>query len=154
MSGMSLEEKIKTDLMEAMKAKDSLRTLTLRGLIAGFTNELVAKGKKPNETVSDDIAMPVLKRLANQRKDSIEQFTKGNRTDLADTEKKELEIISSYLPAQASSDEIKNVAIAKKAELGITDKTKSGMLMGAVIKELKGNADSAEVKIIVESLFN
>ncbi len=146
-------EKIKAELMEAMKAKDSVKTLTLRGLIAGCTNELVAKGKKPNEEVTDDIAMPVLKRLANQRKDSIEQFTKGGRADLADVEKKELEIISSYLPAQASIEEIKKVAEAKKVEMGITDKAKSGQLMGAVIKELKGNADSGDVKTIVESLF-
>ncbi|MFZ3020117.1 MAG: GatB/YqeY domain-containing protein [Minisyncoccia bacterium] len=150
---MSIEETIKGQLMEAMKAKDSVKTLTLRGLIAGFTNELVAKGKKPNEAVLDEIALTVLKRLANQRKDSIEQFTKGGRADLADVEKKELEIISSYLPAQASAEEIKKVAEAKKTELGITDKAKSGQLMGAVIKELNGNADSTVVKTIVESLF-
>ncbi len=150
---MSIEEKIKTDLTEAMKARDSVRTMTLRGIIASFTNELVAKGKKPNEVVPDEISMPVLKRLSNQRKDSIEQFTKGGRVDLADVEKKELEILSSYLPAQASIEEIKKVAGAKKAELGITDKAKSGMLMGAVIKELKGNADSGDVKTAVDSLF-
>lgn len=150
---MTLEEKIKEDLKQAMLAKDNLRTMTLRGLIAGFTNELVAKGKKPNEAVPDEIAMPVLKRLSNQRKDSMEQFTKGGRSDLADVEKKELEIILSYLPTQASVEEIKTVAEAKKAELGITDKAKSGMLMGAVIKELKGNVDSGDVKSVVDSLF-
>ncbi|HEY9586357.1 MAG TPA: GatB/YqeY domain-containing protein [Candidatus Paceibacterota bacterium] len=151
---MSYEEKIKADLIEAMKAKETLRVNTLRGLIAGFTNELVAKGKKPNETTPDDIALPVLKRLANQRKDSIEQFTKGGRTDLADIEKKELEIIFSYLPAQMSQDEIRKVAEAKKAELGIADKSKAGVLTGAVMKELKGRADGGEVKIIVDSLFD
>ena len=151
---MTMEETIKGQLIESMKAKDSVRTLTLRGLIAGFTNELVAKGKKPNETVPDDIALAVLKRLANQRKDSIEQFTNGGRTDLADVEKKELEIIKAFLPAQATLDEIKKVAEAKKTELGITDKTKAGMLMGAIIKELKGNADSGEVKTVVDSLFS
>lgn len=150
---MSFEQKIKTDLMEAMKAKDSLRTNTLRGIIAGFTNELVAKGKKPNEAVPDDIAMPVLKRLANQRKDSIEQFTNGGRTDLAEAEKKELEIISSYLPAQMSLDEIRKIAEAKKIELGITDKTKAGMLIGAVIKASNGTAESKDVKAVVDSLF-
>src|SRR3989344_1422 len=151
---MSYEEKIKADLIEAMKAKETLRVNTLRGLIAGFTNELVAKGKKPNETTPDDIALPVLKRLANQRKDSIEQFTKGGRTDLADIEKKELEIIFSYLPAQMSQDEIRKVAEAKKAELGIADKSKAGVLTGAVMKELKGRADGGEVKISVDCLFD
>lgn len=151
---MTYEEKIKADLMMAMKAKDALKTNTLRGIIAGFTNELVTKGKKPNELVPDEIALPVLKRLANQRKDSIEQFTNGGRTDLAEVEKKELEIISSYLPSQMSVDEIKKIAEAKKAELGITDKSKSGILMGAVIKASNGTADSKDVKTVIDSLFS
>lgn len=151
---MTYEEKIKADLMMAMKAKDALKTNTLRGIIAGFTNELVTKGKKPNELVPDEIALPVLKRLANQRKDSIEQFTNGGRTDLAEVEKKELEIISSYLPLQMSIDEIKKIAEAKKAELGITDKSKSGILMGAVIKASNGTADSKDVKTVIDSLFS
>ncbi len=151
---MTYEEKIKADLMTAMKAKDALKTNTLRGIIAGFTNELVVKGKKPNELVPDEIALPVLKRLANQRKDSIEQFTNGGRVDLAEVEKKELEIISSYLPSQMSVDEIKKIAEAKKAELGITDKSKSGILMGAVIKASNGTADSKDVKTVIDSLFS
>ncbi len=151
---MSYEEKIKADLVEAMKARDALRSNTLKGIVAAFTNELVAKGKKPNEATPDDIAMPVLKRLANQRKDSIEQFTNGGRADLAEAEKKELEIIQAYLPAQMSADEIKKIAEVKKAELGISDKSKAGVLVGAVMKETKGGADGAEVKTVVEALFD
>lgn len=150
---MTFEERIKADLVESMKAKDSLKTNTLRGIIAGFTNELVSKGKKPNESVPDEVALPVLKRLANQRKDSIEQFTDGGRMDLADAERKELEILSAYLPAQMSIGEIRKIAEAKKAELGITDKTKAGMLMGAVIKASGGTADSKDVKSVVDYLF-
>ncbi len=150
---MTIEETIKGHLKESMIAKDATKTMTLRGIIAGFTNELVAKGKKPNEPVPDDIALSILKRLSNQRKDSIEQFTKGGRTDLAENEKVELEIISKYLPAQMSIDEIRKIAEAKKAELGVTDKSKAGMLMGAVMKETKGNADGGDVKNVVDSLF-
>ncbi len=150
---MTFEERIKSDLLEAMRSKDSMRTTTLRSLIAGFTNELVSKGKKPNEAVPDDIALTVMKRLANQRKDSLEQFSKAGRADLADAEKKELDIISSYLPAQMSREEIIKIAEAKKQELGITDKTKMGILMGAVMKETKGSADGSDVKVVVESLF-
>jgi uncharacterized protein YqeY len=97
--------------------------------------------------------MTVLKRLAKQRKDSIEQFDKGSRPELADAERAELSIIEKLLPATMSQDDIRKVAEAKKAELGVTDKSKAGILTGAVMKELKGQADGADVKTVVDSLF-
>lgn len=136
----------------AMKAKDQIKLDTLRGAITAFTNELVAKGKKPTEPVDDAMALTVLKRLAKQRKDSIEQFTKGGRTELADKESQELAVIEAYLPQMASREEIEKVAKAKMAELGVADKAGVGKLMGAVIKEFAGNADGAVVKEVVNSL--
>lgn len=147
-----LVAQIKNDMKEAMKAKDDLRVQTLRGAIAAFTNELVAKGKKPTDEVDDAMALSVLKRLAKQRKDSIEQFTKGNRPELAEKESKECAIIEGYLPQQASREEILKVAEAKKAELNV-DANGKGKLMGIVMKELGGNADGGLVKDVVESLF-
>jgi len=147
-------EKVTEELKEAMKARDSLRVEVMRGMIAGFTNELVAKGMKPQEKVTDEIALPVIKRLAKQRKDSIEQFTKGGRTDLAEKESKELAILETYLPQMMSEDEVKKVVLAKQKELGVTDKSKMGMLIGAVMKELKDKADGNDVKQVVEELFN
>lgn len=147
-----LVDEIKNDMKEAMKAKDDLKVQTLRGAIAGFTNELVAKGMKPTEAVDDAMVMTVMKRLAKQRKDSADQFSKGGRQELADKELKELAIIEAYLPQQASREDIERVARAKKEEMGV-DAAGKGKLMGAVMKELGGNADSGTVKEVVESLF-
>lgn len=148
-----LTTQIREDLKTAMRAKDNLRVQTLRGALAAFTNELVAKGKKPTDEVDDALALTVMKRLGKQRKDSIEQFTKGNRPELAEKEAQELKIIEAYLPQMASREEIEKVAAAKKAEMGIADAAGAGKLMGAVIKALGGNADGAVVKDVVAKLL-
>jgi uncharacterized protein len=147
-----LIDTIKNDMKEAMKAKDDLKVQTLRGVIAGCTNELVAKGMKPTDGIDDAMAMTVLKRLGKQRKDSAEQFEKGNRPELAAKEMSELKIIEAYLPQQASREDIEKVARAKKEELNI-DAAGKGKLMGIVMKELGGNADGGVVKEVVDSLF-
>lgn len=143
---------IRESLKEAMKAKDDLKRDTLRGFLAAFTNELVAKGRKPTDTLSDDEMITVLKRLGKQRRDSAEQFAAGGRPELAAKELDELKIIEAYLPQMASRDEVEKVAREKKAELNV-DSTGQGKLMGAVIKALGGNADGALVKEVVASLF-
>ena len=144
---------IREDLKTAMRAKDQIKVDTLRGFLSAFTNELVAKGKKPTDELTEAEMITVLKRLAKQRKDSAEQFEKGGRTDMAEKEKVELTIIEVYLPQLVSREEVLKVAEAKKAELGITDASGAGKLMGAVIKALEGNADGAVVKEVVTSLF-
>lgn len=136
-----------------MIAKDQLRLETMRGLLSAFTNELVATKRTPQEPLPDEDALKVIKRAANQRKDSIDQFEKGGRKELADKERAELALIETFLPKMMSKDEIRKVAEAKKAELGATDKSKVGIFMGAIMKELKGRADGADVKEVAESLF-
>ncbi len=148
-----LHEKIKNGIKEAMMAKDTLRLKVFRGMSAAFTNELVAKGKKPNEILSDEDALVVISRLAKQRKDSIEQFKKGGREDLVKEEESELSILEAYLPKLMDRSEVEKIAQAKKEELNITDSTKKGMLMSALMKELKGKADGATVKEVVDTLF-
>lgn len=150
---MSLKESIKNELKESMKAHNDLKTITLKGILSAFTNELVAQKRKPSEEISDEDAVNVIKRAVKQRKDSIEQFKKGGREDLAENEEKELEILNVYLPQTMSKEEIIEIAQAKKVELGIEDKAKMGMLMGALMKELGGKADGGDVKEVVESLF-
>lgn len=122
-------------------------------MISGFTNELVANGKSPQDTVTDEIALTVIKKLVKQRKDSISQFESAGRTELANAEKAQLAVLEAYLPAQLSEEKILEIAQAKKSELGITDKSKSGILTGAVMKEVAGNADGALVKKVVDNLF-
>lgn len=148
-----IQEKIKEDMKKAMIAKDSGRVLVLRGLMAAFTNELVSKMKKPTDPISDEEATTVIQRAIKQRKDSIDQFKKGGRNDLVEAEEKELKIIEEYSPKMMDKSEIKAIAEKKKAEMGVTDKSKMGMFMGAIMKELKGKADGADVKEVVESLF-
>ena len=138
----------------AMKARDDLRVQTLRGALAAFTNELVAKSRKPTEELADNDVVTVLKRLAKQRKEAAEVYMKGGRAELADKENKELKIIEEYLPQMVGRDEIEKVARAKKDELGVTDPKEMGKLMGAVMKEFSGNADGNDVKEVVAGLFN
>src|SRR3989344_9399642 len=148
-----IQEKIREDMKKAMIARDPVRVTVLRGLMAAFTNELVAKMKKPDEALADADALTVIQRAIKQRKDSIEQFTKGGRKDLVSEETKELKIIEEYSPAMMGKKEINAVATKMKEKMGVTDKAKMGVLMGAVMKELKGKALGADVKDAVEALF-
>jgi len=136
-----------------------------------MTNEVVAKKHKPDEFLVDDDALSVLKRAANQRKDSIEQFEKASRDDLVEPEKLELAIIESYLPQMMSREEIEVVVKAKMAELGVSSKADAaktpegrspgaslealrGKFTGMVMKELKGKADGGDVKAVVDNLLD
>lgn len=148
-----LHEQIKNGIKEAMMAKDALRLKAFRAMSAAFTNELVAKNKKPQDMLTDEEAISVISRLAKQRKDSIEQFRKGNREDLVKEEEVELYILETYLPKMMEREEVEKIIKDKKEELGINDATKKGMLMSAVMKDLKGKADGTLVKEIVDSLF-
>ncbi len=147
-----LHQQIKGEIKEAMKAKDAVKLSVVRGLVTAFTNELITKGKKPDDFLTDDEALAVIKRAKKQRQDSIEQFTTGGRADLAESEGAELKIIEAYLPAQMSREEVEKIAQAKIAELG-ADKAKIGMLVGAVIKESNSTADGNLVKEVVEKLL-
>lgn len=149
---MTLHQTIKSQVTEAMKARDTLRLNVLRGLLSALTNEAVAKKKKPDEELSDDDVLSILSRGVKQRKDSIEQFEKGGRQDLADAEKAELQILEAYLPVQMSKDEIEEFVKNKQVELNF-DKTKANQLMGMVMKELKGKADGTLVKDVVDKMF-
>ena len=148
-----LHTDIKEKIKEAMKARNEVELSVLRGLSTAFTNELVANKKMPSDVLSDDEVLAVIKKQAKQRKDSIEQFKAGGRDELAEREQKELEILAAYLPEEMSKDEVEKIAKAKKEEMGVTDKSKMGILMGAIMKETKGKADGSVVKEVVEKLF-
>jgi uncharacterized protein YqeY len=149
-----LHEQIKGEIKQAMLAKDELKLRVVRSLVAAFTSDLTAKKRKPDELLSDEEAIAVITRASKQRKDSIEQFRAGGREDLASAEEAELKLIETYLPKLMSRDEIRPLAVAKKAELGITDKTQAGQLMSGLMKDLKGKADGADVKTIVDELLS
>src|SRR5882724_7039367 len=138
---MSLHANIKGQIKEAMIAKDAVRLSVLRGLSAAFTNDLISKKKKSDEELSDEEILDIIRRQVKQRKDSIEQFKKGGRADLVESEASELAILETYLPAQMSKDEVVNFVKTKLAEIGDTDPAKKNQFMGMVMKDLKGKAD-------------
>ena len=148
-----LHEQIKSGIKEAMMAHDSVRLETYRGMLAAFTNELVSKNRKPNEMLNDEEAIAVITRLSKQRKDSIEQFQKGNRDDLVKEETAQLKILETYLPKMMEKAEVEKFVKNKKVELSVVDSAKKGMLMSAVMKDLKGKADGNLVKEVVDALF-
>jgi uncharacterized protein YqeY len=151
---MSIQQNMRDNIKQAMIAKDAVKLTVLRGLVTSFTNELVAKGRTPQSELTDEEATAVIKRAVKQRKDSIDQFTKGNRLDLVETENAELKILETFLPQSMSKEDIKKIAVAKKAELNVTDKAGMGKFMGMLMKEFKGQADGNDVKEVVESLFS
>ncbi len=150
---MAIAQEIREQLKTAMREKNQVALDTLRSILSGFTAELVASGKTPQDEVEDSVAIKVVQKLIKQRKDAIAQFEGAGRADLADDEKAQLAVLEQFQPAQMSEANIRVIAERKKTELGITDKAKSGILTGAVMKEVAGTADGALVKTVVDSLF-
>ncbi len=154
---MSLHQDIKAQMVEAMKARDSVRLTVLRGLLSSFTNEAVAKKRKPDEELSDEETLSVISRAVKQRKDSIEQFEKGGRKDLSEAEQAELSILEIYLPKQMSRDEIFEY-VKSKLESTLTFQSESrpnaSGFIGIIMKELKGKADGSIVKEAVDSFLS
>ncbi len=144
-----LQDKIKGELTDAMKSKDKLRLVVLRGLISSFTNELLATKRKPSEPLSDEEVIALLQRAVKQRKEAALQFAKGGREDLVREENKERELLETYLPKMMSRDEIVTFATSKKEEV-----KNQGQLMGILMKELRGKADGSLVKEVVDELFD
>lgn len=142
-----IHQNIKAQLIEAMRAKDAVRLDVIRGLLSAFSNELIAKGSSA-EFLEDDAALALIKRSVKQHRDSIDQFTKGNRMDLVEKEAAELKHLEAYVPAGMPKEEI--LKIATRLKETVSDK---GKLIGMIMKEAKGQADGNDVKSVVESLF-
>ncbi len=151
---MSLHQQIKNEIKEAMLAKDTIRLGVVRSLVSAFTNELVSKRRKPDEELSDEDVLNVISRQVKQRKDSIEQFIKGNRQDLADSEKNELVVLEKYLPTQMTEMEIEEYVKNEFTKSNPIDPTKKNQFMGGIMKDLKGKADGMLVKKAVDSMFS
>jgi uncharacterized protein len=145
-----LHQQIEAELKSALKSGEKEKTGILRFLISAIKNYQIESKLKGEEYLSDEAIIAVIRRQVKQRKDSIAEYEKGGRPELADKEKVEMEILENYLPSQAGEEKIREVVKAKISELGISDKTGFGKLMGAVMAELKGQADGDAVKKVVE----
>jgi uncharacterized protein len=142
-----LEEKILNGYKEALKSKDSLRSSVLSFLRAQILNLAVEKKKN---SLDDADVVSVIRKQIKQRQDSIEQFTKGNRSDLAEKEAREMEILKGYLPQELSPDEVKKIveeSIASAQATGIKD---MGRVMKDVVGKVAGQADGKLVSDLVK----
>ena len=145
---MSLSQKIVSDLTVSMKAQDSQRTSTLRMVKAAMMNRQIEKGGE----LDDDEMSRLLRTLVKQRRDSVEQYEKAGRQELADKEKAEIAIIEVYLPQSASQEEIESAVTTAIAETGAASMKDMGKVMKAVQASLSGkNADSRVISELVKA---
>ena len=145
---MELGKQIVADLTASMKAQDAARTSTLRMVKAAMMNRQIEKGAE----LDDDDVQKLLRSLVKQRRDSIEQYEKANRHELADKEKAEIAVIEKYIPAAASQEEIESVVTAVIAEIGASSIKDMGKVMKAAQTALSGkNADGKLISEIVKS---
>lgn len=146
---MPLMEQLTADMKDAMKQGEKERLSVIR-LVRGAIRQAEIDGKK---TLSDDEIIDVLTKEVKMRRDSIEEFERGGRTDLVDKTKSEIAVLIPYLPEQLSTDEIKKIVKNAVAEVGATTAKDMGKVMGILMPRLKGRADGKLVNEIVRSLL-
>jgi hypothetical protein len=146
---MTLQQRVDSDLREAMRAKDATKLGVLRMLKSALKYAAIAKSDAEAE-LSDAEAVQVIRKQAKQRQDSIESFEKGGRAELADKEKEELAILNTYLPQGMSPDELAKVVRETIAELGATSKAQMGAVMKALQAKIGGRADGKTLSTEVQ----
>jgi len=144
-----LKDVIYEDLKKAMKARDEVRVRTLRMIVAAIKNKLVDK-----KDLGDDDVIEILTKEAKLRKDSIEEYTKANRDDLAQSEKEELEIIKEYLPEKMGEDELRTIIIEAIEEQNVNSPSGLGLIMKTVMPKVKGRADGKQVNKMVRDILS
>lgn len=145
----ALLDTIRSELTAAMRSGDAQRRDTLRLLIAALDNARIAAGRD----LSDDDAIVALQREAKQRRESIEEYRKGGRGDLAEAEQAELTIIETYLPSQLGEDELRALARELIAERGASGPGDLGAVMGPLMQRVRGRADGRQANAIVRELL-
>ncbi|MDP3955097.1 MAG: GatB/YqeY domain-containing protein [bacterium] len=149
---MMTKQQLKEELTQSMLAKNALKTSVLRMLLSALNYYEIQKGGAGYEATDEDV-LAVVQKEAKQRNDSIEQFEKAGRQDLADKEKKELEILKTYLPEQMSEDELRTIVKQTVGEVEATSMADMGKIMSALMPKVKGKADGSLVsKIVKEEL--
>jgi len=147
----NLKKQIKGDLKISMKSGDNITRGVLRMLFSDIKNIEINERKE----IGDEKVIEIIKKNIKSRKDSIEQYTKGNREDLVSQEEKELKILEKYMPEQMSEDEIRKIVLEIINKSEAVNTSDFGRIMGAVMKEVGGNVDGNVVsKIVREELGN
>ena len=143
---MNLLQQVDEDIKTAMKARDELKVSALRMLKAAASNAAIAKSKADLE---DAEVLDVIAKLIKQRDESVEAYTKGNRPELAEKEKKEAAILKAYLPAAMPDEELKAIIQAAVKETGASGPQGMGAVMKAVLPKVAGRADGGKVSQFV-----
>jgi len=146
---MTLQERIDSDLKEAMRARDSTKLGVLRMLKSALKYAAIAKSGTEAE-LSDAEAAQVIRKQVKQRQDSIESFEKGGRAELASKEKEELSVLTAYLPQAMSGDELAKAVRETIAEVGATSKAQMGAVMQALQAKVAGRADGRTLSMEVQ----
>lgn len=149
---MSIKEKLRADLTEAIRSRDEITSGTIRMVLTALTNEEVS-GKQAR-TLSDDEVISVLSREAKKRREAAEAFETGGRSDRAALEKAEGEVIARYLPAQLNLDEIKKMIADAVVSTGASGPGDMGKVMGAIKPLVAGKADGSIVSSLVKEVLN
>lgn len=144
-----LKDEIYEDLKKAMKAREEVRVRTLRMAVAAIKNKLVDK-----KDLGDEDVIEILTKEAKLRKDSIEEYTKANREDLAQSEREELEIIKEYLPEKMGEDELRTIILDAIEEQNVNSPTGLGLIMQTVMPKVKGRADGKRVNKMVRDILS
>ncbi|NMM51518.1 MULTISPECIES: GatB/YqeY domain-containing protein [Paenibacillus] len=143
---MDLSQRLNEDMKQAMKSQNKFKLSTIRMIRSAVKNvEIDLK-----RTLNDDEVLDILSREIKQRKDALQEFEKANRVDLADNVKAEIDILSEYLPAQLSEEEIKAIVQGTIQETGASSKSDMGKVMAALMPKVKGRADGKLVNAIVQ----
>ncbi|RMG01049.1 MAG: GatB/YqeY domain-containing protein [Nitrospirae bacterium] len=147
---MTLQERIESDLKTALKEKDKPRLSALRLIKAAIKNKEIEKGSP----LSDEDLIALLSSLAKQRKESIEEFRRGGREDLAHKEEEELRLLKSYLPEELSKEELTRLVKETITEVGATTAADMGKVMKALMPKVRGRADGKEVSGLVREILS
>jgi uncharacterized protein len=147
---MSLKEQIGEDIKSAMKSKDKIRLETVRSIKKVILEKEVALRPKGQDSLTEEQEIEVLSQQAKQRRDSIEQYQKAGREDLAEKESQELAIIETYLPKQLSEAEVNTIIDEIITSVGATSAKDLGKVMGSAMQKLKGKADGKKIQELVK----
>jgi uncharacterized protein YqeY len=149
---MNLEQKVMADLKTAMLAKDEKGLRSLRAIKAAIILAKTAEGANGEIKEADEIKL--LQKLIKQRKDSLEIYKQQNRTDLAQKEQEEIDVIEKFLPKQLDGDELKTILLGIMKDLGATSPADMGKVMAAATKQLGGKADGKSISAAVKELLS
>jgi len=146
---MNITDRLAADLKDAMRSGDQIKRETIRSLRGAIKNSEIEKGSSLNE----EETLKVLQKAAKQRRDSVSLYEEGNRQDLADKEKSELQYIESYLPQQLSPSELKTLISTAIDEVGASSMADMGKVMSNLMPKISGKADGSQVNKIAKSML-